>query len=263
MENINIDFNPNTALSDKQRLADVETYLKALSARVKFCFANLYDEVNTADSENRIRRLENLIYPALAGSSNGVTVENAVIIQEKDAAYLVHEYETVEYIAGNKIGYLAQPSLIISNGYTADPRYKDQYRYTDMTFVKGGRWTNTQYDNYRVYLEIVSASYQGYTTVRIRTNDYTGSSYKTYDMTKTSIALNYDTIYPPTSAFPYGYAKFRLVLYCVDSGSTSAAWKETVEIYCGFASLAEYNAAVGLTYEPNTLTAVEETVTTE
>ena len=78
MENINIDFIPDRKLSDRQRLACVENYLGRLSDRVKFCFANVADELNTADSENRIRRLENLIYPALAGSSNGVTVENAV-----------------------------------------------------------------------------------------------------------------------------------------------------------------------------------------
>ena len=39
--------------------------------------------------------------------------------------------------------------------------------------------------------------------------------------------------------------------------TVNTLWK----FYIPFASLAEYNAAVGLTYEPNTLTNVEETIT--
>lgn len=65
MENINMDFNPNTALSDGQRLAEVESYLGRLSARIKFCLANITDELSAAGadlSENRLRRLEALIY---------------------------------------------------------------------------------------------------------------------------------------------------------------------------------------------------------
>ena len=38
----------------------------------------------------------------------GVTIDNAVVIQEKDAAYLLHEYSLVDYIAGMTEHYLIE-----------------------------------------------------------------------------------------------------------------------------------------------------------
>ena len=51
-ENINIDFVANRNKSDAQRLTDVEAYLKLLTDRTKFCFANINDEQNGSQTED-------------------------------------------------------------------------------------------------------------------------------------------------------------------------------------------------------------------
>ena len=49
--------------------------------------------------------------------AKGVTIENAAIIQEKDAQYLLHNYTYVDYIQGNKIMYGGQQNQIIVQGH--------------------------------------------------------------------------------------------------------------------------------------------------
>ena len=66
----------------------------------------------------------------------------------------------------------------------------------------------------------------------------------------------------PNSNFPYGYIYGELMLLFKQSKtSTTLSNGGSKYLYIPFASEAEYNAAVGLTYEPNVLTTVNETVT--
>ncbi|MGN0656678.1 MAG: hypothetical protein ACI4KR_07780, partial [Ruminiclostridium sp.] len=64
---------------------------------------------------------------------------------------------------------------------------------------------------------------------------------------------------------PYGYAY--LEFYAITKSTAAATTLSSTfisnisRINYIFASEAEYNAAVGLTYEPNTLTQVNETIT--
>ncbi|MGN0656744.1 MAG: leucine-rich repeat protein, partial [Ruminiclostridium sp.] len=61
---------------------------------------------------------EGLEYDAATGKTNTVpNIQQAVIITEADAKYLLHEYTQIEYIAGNRIGYAGGQNQIIAQGY--------------------------------------------------------------------------------------------------------------------------------------------------
>lgn len=203
-------------------------------------------------------------------ASIGVTIENGIIIQEADAQYLLHEYEIVEYIQGNKLVYGAQPNPIIIGSYPADSAlYRSEIGYDptgsavyqDVTFKGLAGTATTAYEDYRLYLSVTSI---GATSSQIRVYDSNGvakgNARTTYDLSRSGFNFEWTAIHASTDIYPYGYATVTVRVLNVDS--TGALVSDvSFGVIVGFVSEAEYNYACGITYKPNTLTQVNETVT--
>lgn len=207
------------------------------------------------------------------GQANPATksnIENAIVIQEKDVSYLLHEYTVVDYIAGNKIAYGGVTNPIIVNGYKVNVNGDHTSDlYSEMQF--GVVWFNHSiYLNSKFCFTVTEFSNDG-TTVWFKHVNNAGQtinskSYKTKDLSKTGIKVEYTSICPPNldGDFPNGYIKgYVYVCYVdVDTGVLYHSLFSTATIFkIGFASETEYHAAVGLTYEPITLSQVNETIT--
>lgn len=225
---------------------------------------------------------EGLEYDPATGKTNTVpNIQQAVIIQEADASYLLHEYTQIEYIAGNKIGYAGAQNPIIVQGYvvykeSAVPgtnNYATEAELPDLQFYSGFDYTKgvAYIDNSKLmtgFSLVPLAFYANYTNYKTQyayadgtTSGGTMNSANGYPL---GLCLYYGNIYPPDSKYPYGYVNCGYGIKYGNYGSSTPycyrkdAYKNQ---YIGFASEAEYNAAVGLTYEPQTLVNVEETIT--
>ena len=242
---------------------------------------------------------EGLEYDATTGKTNTVpNIQQAVIIQEADAKYLLHEYTTVEYIAGNKIVYNGPDSVIITQGYLTNKnvgtflepatdegltnfleKTKNFTIYSEFDFkipAVSSRDTNkkeiTKITN---TLQSITSTYNTYLITRYyidgTTDSFTFQHKLGSDLPLSMIGmvLQVDEIYAPGVSYggftsEYGFA------YCLGgciytSSGYSTSYVVTsdsnLQLLIPFASEAEYNAAVGLTYEPQTLVNVEETIT--
>ncbi len=199
------------------------------------------------------------------GSGDGVIIENAVVIQEADAKYLLHNYTEVEYVAGNRIGYAGADNQIIIGGYTAvksgnqlsAPLYQSAVLYS---------FSGSTLTEHNITVELLSASSNGSYQYTVSDNGTIRGTYTTYDPSTIGFAITWSTIYnSATETAPYGYAY--LEFYAITKPTATATANSstyigtTSRLNYTFASEAEYNAAVGLTYEPNVLTEVQETVT--
>lgn len=236
---------------------------------------------------------EGLEYDASTGKTNTVpNIQQAVIIQEKDVKYLLHEYTTVEYIAGNRICYaggqnqiIAQGHIVYKNGGTAPNGVEIVYNissenlselpdipmYTDMSFPEAAYYTNGNIRIKRIYLALKSSD-TNRDNYELRCVDTDGGELNLTTITNYNnfgygFALIRNSIYPPGYSsggvtYPYGCVSCTYA-YKVMSSPTRYQFyfQNATFFYIGFASEAEYNAAVGLTYEPQTLTQVNETVT--
>lgn len=214
-------------------------------------------------------------------SSSGLTIENAVVIQEADASYLLHEYTEVEYIQGNKIVYAGVGNQVIAQGYVCynyDVATVDNTPvYASMEFSEPLKY---YYNSGREYTKIemrLLNVYPNYSQWKIVGTLVDGSEYDIQssfnhygDMSEVGFVFLWNYISPATThhsgfEFPYGYAHGGFGWrYRSSSGGALSLNKQSANSlyhYMPFKSEAEYNAAVGLTYEPNTLTAVQETIT--
>ena len=229
-------------------------------------------------------------------TSIGVTIENGIIIQEADAKYLLHEYTEVEYVAGNRIGYAGPQNQIIVQGLivyklggtapngvtitggnqkvTDASLLPDMPLYTDFSFASPTHRNNGNYEVSRVFLRLASSAttYNNHEQIYVKDDgtEVTITSFDNYDGYIYGWFLLWTNIYPPGYVdangvtYPYGCVtcnmlrkyKSSATQYYLDNGNSSIN-----ALNIGFASEAEYNAAVGLTYEPLTLTEVQETTT--
>lgn len=235
---------------------------------------------------------EGLEYDPATGKTNTVpNIQQAVIISEADAKYLLHEYTQVEYIAGNKIGYAGAGNQIVAQGYITHRRsmmttgnmntIPDYQYYTDVTFQKPVfiEYGSVNYGIVRIYLRIKASynTYDRYELVYVAEDGTelianTYDAYNNYVSPVCKFAIGWEVIYPPgyTTAknnycefgCAYGYP---MILTSISNSSNhytvAATAVQMYKPYMQFATEAEYNAAVGLTYEPQTLTNVEETIT--
>lgn len=225
--------------------------------------------------------------------ANGVTIENAVVIQEADAKYLLHNYTEVEYIAGNRIGYAGVGNQIIVQGYTAynsgnvttggTNTIPSQYQYfTDFVFERPvflSYSSSYKYSISRIYLRFKQATttYNRYELVYVTTDgtELIASNidaYFNYVESTARIMLTWTAVHPPGYTTKYGQVCEFGCAHCtpviVHSQNSATEHYQVSTLgnsnylpYVQFVSEAEYNAAVGLTYEPNALIQVQETVT--
>lgn len=235
------------------------------------------------------------------GESGGLTVEQAVIIQEADASYLLHEYTEVKYIDGNRICYTGPKSFIIIQGIVSYARggtapngvkvaevsskepdeFPDIPTYGSMLFGEMGvldvSGDSRYVSGFEVSIREATSTFNEYRLAFKTATVDGGESTGTHGYTKNvydndcGVTFVWNSIFPPgtyeadtiSKNFPYGYAVGRLFVKRKISSSHSYYSSDISTTDCAlpFASEAEYNAAVGLTYEANTLTAVQETVT--
>lgn len=236
---------------------------------------------------------EGLEYDEATGKTNTIpNIQQAVIIQEKDAAYLLHEYTLVDYIAGNKICYAGAGNQIIVDGmviykswgtapngkviqtsaeYSNPDDIPDVPLYNAFSLTQNGMWkSSNQYDvnRFDYVLEEAGTEYSKYVQYSYEPN---GTKHKEieienyYNWSSCGCFNTWNKIYPPgtvlgNKTWEYGcvacngqYMRRTRSSYRIDTAAS--AW------IFSFASLAEYNAAVGLTYEPNVLKQVNETIT--
>ncbi len=226
-------------------------------------------------------------------ASGGLTVENGIIIQEADAEYLLHEYTEVEYIAGNRIGYAGAQNQIITQGYIAynadkvakvmSAQKPDIQLYSDLVFEKPVFLcynTSNVHSISRIYLRFKTATttYNQYEIVYVTTEGteliaQSINAYFNYVESTAALGLTWTSVNPPGYTTTNGkqYCEFGcaqitpVIVYSRSNASTpyvvSNLSSGVYFPYIQFASEAEYNAAVGLTYEANILTQVNETVT--
>jgi len=204
--------------------------------------------------------------------AKGLTIENAVIIQEADIKNLLHEYTEIEYTQGSKVLYAGPQNQIICNGYIfghtdvlanlhESIRYDSVPIYQSMTFNELSATGINAAKNYTFSARIVKSFIDSW-QVEYQRGDYVyPQEILTYDTAKTGWVPTWNAIYAPTEAAPFGFIQARMKLVVWDKANN--CYGDGLYFDCGvtFASEAEYNAATGLTYEPVTLTEVQETVT--
>ena len=190
---------------------------------------------------------EGLEYDPATGKTNTVpNIQQAVIISEADAKYLLHEYTQVEYIAGNKIGYAGAGNQIVAQGFitynkstmtdgnlATIPNY--QY-YTDVSFKKPVflAYGSYIYDVSRIYYRHKASynTYDQYELVFVKTDGTelvatTTNAYRTYSEPVCGFVFGWVKIYPlghsPTKNqyCEYGCAyAYPMILTSADNQST-------------------------------------------
>lgn len=208
----------------------------------------------------------------LASIGGGVTIENAVVIQESDAKYLLHNYTEVHYIAGNKVGYAGPPNpiqLADKDGawwYILSPNTEalpQKAPFTKMVFpLLASSATATPYQNVDFYMYVSDMTNTG-AGLQVKSDalnlTWTGNS--TYDISISGLYATWTTILPPNASFPYGYVNMSIGTLIKNNAGEIQRGTTRKSYLVGFTSEAEYNYAVGLTYEPNQVTGIQETVT--
>ncbi len=209
---------------------------------------------------------EGLEFDGNGAISSVPNIQNAVIIQEKDAKYLLHEYTEVEYVAGNRIVYGGAQNSIIVQGYTVSYGTGSTHAAQNENIYSGAvlkSFSGTTETEYVIETEITSAT-PDVTTFAIKVNGVNVGSIQTYNNEVMGFVITYRSISGTASEkAPYGYGYLEIYgIYETAQGIRGAGMVSTPSRkHYAFASEAEYNAAVALTYEPQTLTQVNETVT--
>jgi hypothetical protein len=201
----------------------------------------------------------------LVSMGGGVAIENAVVIREADSKLLIHEYTEVEYIAGNKIGYAGPSNQIILQGFITN------FGNNSTAAVSGTRYTGGKVNvisgsttaEKEITFEIYSATPDS-TTYRVLVNGSIAGSFTTFNPELMCFVIQWESVNGTKSAAaPYGYAT--VSFYALTQNNTGTISASAINglsrVNVPFISEAEYNAAIGLTYEPNMLTEVQETVT--
>lgn len=213
-----------------------------------------------------------------ANPATKVNIENAIVIQEKVASYLLHEYTVVDYVAGNKIVYGGTTNPVIINGYRAerDHYYGDLYPeihfpkmdYKNMPFTDVSLKLSIEkfLDNGSISVSFIFSGCDTKGTFSGNAGTYytTKETYTTTDYSQTGICLSYRYIYPPNEDFEHGYMEGNIYFcYINTSGGIVRVRFSNNIVKIGFSSKAEYNAAVGLISEPMpySMYQVNETIT--
>lgn len=228
-------------------------------------------------------------------------IEHAIFISEADAKYLLHEYTQIEYIAGNQIVYAGASNPVIVQGYVLTKYvYSGDNASNVLVYIKDdedgsvyaeemSRFTffsrielNNAYFNYKscniTELRLTFVSWdESYTTYNLEYVKDDGTAVTLHEIetrnaagAPSGITLFYRDIIAPNvtkkgysseTGFVIAYYGYKIAPSTNGTYYYRRLTAQTEEICIPFASLAEYNAAVGLTYEPLSLTQINETTT--
>ena len=226
---------------------------------------------------------------SLEADKNELTVENAVLLSEDQAAYILHKYEEVSYISGQRAVWSKIGSSVIcqkvavsdssalafqSSMPSLDEAFPDgqPHYYTSGKIVTvssaGAEPVETLWE---MYLESYSDNRYYY---RIRYSNDGGenwyvynSRYISYLVPSPGLYFTFNSLEPLAyAAHPYGYVQISAYIPLQDNTDPDGAhsWKTSYAnflpgMYMPFESETEKNAAIALTYEPSVLKAVTET----
>lgn len=209
-------------------------------------------------------------------SSASTTLKNPVVISENTSSYLGYQYHTIGYRKGDKITYGldgGNPDIIVQG-------YKATYAPSGLGALCGNfnvvngiygatKVYATPFTKLSFYLEITQViQYKEYTIYYINLiSEYTTKDGKTTKKVESSVrarhgnfspALKWQRIYPPSAAYPNGYAEIHYgINFHNDKLEDLQAEKYTFayanDAGVSFSSIAEYNAAVQLSGEPLTM----------
>lgn len=214
---------------------------------------------------------------------SGTAIENAVVISPNNAAYLVHSFTEVLFTRGDRIGYAGPENQIVANSlilpFNAGVSPSGGYFYgADIKFPSSNMpryiYSSTNRAISRIYYKITRSNVTSTAGNIIEVNDSGAETslgtITTYDLSKVSIGFKWNEIYPPGSVvggtvFEYGYALCIPVSPYVNSSGETVMWASgsAYRWYMPFASIDEYNAAVGLTSELLQLTQIVDNPTTK
>lgn len=206
--------------------------------------------------------------------ANGIG--DPIILTENSAKYLDYNYDVVGYYAGDTATYGNSGNDIIVQGYVLSPNGKpiaDSAKYSAYTFTDTSTFKTVTIYPLTLYrtTEEKDSDDTVYTLYHVH---YEGSGTKTdgtlwETSTASTVATRYATwggvfqymgIYAPSDIYPYGSVNVNCKGYYITSfgaySTTACPSVGTVP----FASMAEYNAAVGLTKSPLQRQLISQTV---
>lgn len=205
--------------------------------------------------------------------ANGIG--DPIILTENSAKYLDYNYDVVGYYAGDTATYGNSGNDIIVQGYVLSPNGKpiaDSAKYSVYTFVNTSTFKTVTI--YPVYLYSTSerkdddgnlytlyyVSHYGYgekidgtpweskgNTIATRNTNWGG-------------AYQYLGIHAPDDSYPYGSVDISTLSYLTNNDGTYLKLTGPSVGRVPFASIAEYNAAVGLTKSPLQRQLISQTV---
>lgn len=219
-------------------------------------------------------------------------IQSAVLITEADAKYLLHNFTQIEYNAGNKIGYAGPGNQIVVQGYLAYTidvldqgnifkkstaiyyaedwapdvsrylEFSGDFYYNDVHYIRAylvQTVSTTSIATYALYAEREDGTAQQLVGGITNKDHWSGIG----------LALEWSILYPPGYVnqgitYENGCAEGRINYFWKDKATEErvyARWRFNSTYIFPFASLAEYQAAVGLTCEPMTLTEVVDNPT--
>ena len=226
---------------------------------------------STEQSSNRYSAAADHTSNAGAGKYNSTTIINdPVIISERTKEYLKYDYSIIGYSVDDKITYGldgGNPDIIVQ-GYKAtyDPGGIGALcgNFNVVNGIYGAtKVYATPFTTLDFYLEITRVvQYTEYTIYYINLiSEYTTKDGKTTKKVESSVqarhgnfspALKWNQIYPPSAAYPNGYA---VIVYGLnfhnnmlsDSEAEKYRFVAANDAGVSFSSIAEYNAAIRLT----------------
>ena len=226
---------------------------------------------STEQSSNRYSAAGDHTSNVGAGKYNSTTIINdPVIISEKTKEYLKYDYSIIGYSVDDKITYGldgGNPDIIVQ-GYKAayDPGGLGALcgNFNVVNGIYGAtKVYATPFTKLSFYLEITQVvQYEKYTIYYINLiSEYTTKDGKTTKKVESSVrarhgnfspALKWQRIYPPSAAYPNGYAEIHYGInfhndMLEDSQAEKYTFKYANDAGVSFSSIAEYNAAIRLT----------------
>lgn len=179
-------------------------------------------------------------------TKGGGTIEQAVIIQQNDLTKFIDKYEVIRYFHGNRVVYTAGDGGIVCGGYLWHPTANLSPLPLDYSKV-----ITPSGDVYKLTLRYASYSttynMMAYSLAEILPDGTTHSypqSHGDYGW-----FLKWNNIYPPDDTHLNGYVNGALIFCYTRVDGTVSKDATGISITMDFLSKAEYNAAVGLTYD--------------